>query len=103
MPDRASAEGDKFLGSFKEGVGSVAQACGIDTGKNNLKAQGTEQRQKGEAEYKAAQASDAAEATKDTVVGGAKKHIGGLFSDKQHDKGEAQLKAADVKEEKSKH
>lgn len=50
-----------------------------------------------------AQGQDKAEGVKDDVKGKLQEHVGGLFSDEQQAKGQANQASADMKQEKSKH
>jgi len=95
-PDRGNATMDKVAGNVKSFVGGVI-------GNDDMKRDGDEQKSKGDATYSAAQQADKAESVKDDVKGKAQEHVGGLFSDEQKSKGQANQASADLKNEKSKH
>lgn len=99
MSDKPS----KMNGASEQIIGSAKSALGSVTGNETIKQSGDEQSTKGDAEYKTAQAKQKAEATKDSIEGSAREHIGGLFSDDQKAKGKAEQMKADSKDEASKH
>lgn len=94
--NRGDANMDKVAGNVKSFVGGVI-------GNEDMKRDGDEQKYKGDAIYKSAQGADKADSVKDDVKGKAQEHIGGLFSDEQKAKGQANQASADLKNEKSKH
>lgn len=95
-PDRGNATMDQVAGNVKSFVGGVI-------GNDDLHRDGEQQKAKGDATYKSAQSADKADSVKDDVKGKAQEHIGGLFSDEQKAKGQANQASANLKNEKSKH
>ena len=95
-PDRGNATLDKISGNVKSFVGGVIN-------NDDLRKTGEEEKAKGEAQYRESQAQDAAEATGENIKGSLQKNLGGIVSDEQKAKGEANLSSAEMKEEKSKH
>lgn len=98
--NRGDAIGDQVAGQVKEAVGNVGNALGLN---NDMDKEGQQQREKGDAQYKAAQGEQAAEGAKDDVKSAFQKNVGGLFSDDQKRKGEANEASAEAKKEASKH
>lgn len=87
---------DKVSGNVKSFVGGVI-------GNDDMKRDGEKEKAQGEAKYSAAKGADKADSVKDDVKGKAQEHLGGLFSDEQKAKGQANQASAEMKEEKSKH
>lgn len=96
MADRGQATVDQVAGNVKSFVGGMI-------GNDGMQKDGEQQKAKGDASYQAAQAEDKADSVKDDVKGKFQEHIGGLFSDDQKAKGQANQASADLKDEKSKH
>ena len=95
-PSRGDATMDQVAGNVKSFVGGVI-------GNEDMKRDGEQQQAKGDAQYKGAQSEDAANGAKDKVAGAAREHIGGLVSDDQKAKGQAQQKKSDAETEAAKH
>lgn len=85
----------KVSGNVKSFVGGIV-------GNDDMHREGEEEKAQGEGQYKQAQLSDKADSVKDDTKGKLQEHVGGLFSDEQKAKGQANQASADLKNEKSK-
>ncbi|CAH7666632.1 hypothetical protein BY996DRAFT_4580088 [Phakopsora pachyrhizi] len=77
-----SNEPSKFSGNFNSTIGGLKEQVGHAIGSTDLESSGAQQKTKGDAEYKAAQAQGYAEGTKDRVSGKVDNVIGAVTGDK---------------------
>eukprot|EP01103_Thecamoeba_quadrilineata_P002469 TRINITY_DN12423_c0_g1_i1.p1 TRINITY_DN12423_c0_g1~~TRINITY_DN12423_c0_g1_i1.p1 ORF type:complete len:107 (-),score=31.46 TRINITY_DN12423_c0_g1_i1:116-415(-) len=86
-----SSEPSKVHGTTESVIGTIKENAGYVIGNEKLEAEGKAQKLAGDAEYKAAQAVQAAEAKTDRVVGATKETVGSLLGNESLEaKGKAQ-------------